>query len=126
MAWRGRGSSDHLVAEVGDARCRYGFDEFELHVLGQRLEQRPSAAEQDLHLMQNELVDEPCRQRRRHNAAAHQADVLIPGGLARRSDRVLDPCGDARLTRADLRRWPMTEHEEPCRRVWAGASPMAR
>src|ERR1035438_3381926 len=75
--------------------------------------------------MQNELVDEPCRQRRRHTAAAHQADVLIPGGLARRSDRVLDPCGDERLTRADLRRWPMTENEQPCRRVWAVASPVA-
>src|SRR5450755_2238042 len=87
--------------------------------------ERPSAAEQDRHLMQNELVDESCRQRRRHNAAAHQADVLIPGGLARRSDRVLDPCGDERLTRADLRRWPMTENEQPCRRVWAVASPMA-
>src|ERR1039457_876471 len=123
MAWRGRGSSDHLVAEVGDARCRYGFDEFELHVLGQRLEERSSAAEQDRHLMQDELVDEPCRQRRRHNAAAHQADVLVPGGLARRSDRVLDPGGDERLTRADLWRWPMTENAQPRRRVRGGGAP---
>src|ERR1019366_2924662 len=52
--------SARSVAEVGHPRCRYGFDEFELRVLGQRLEERPSAAEQDRHLMQNALVDEPC------------------------------------------------------------------
>ena len=35
---------------MGHARRRYGFDEVEVHVRGQRLEERPSAAEQDRHL----------------------------------------------------------------------------
>ena len=45
--------------EVGDAGRRDGLDEAQPHVLGQRLEERSAAAEQDRHLVQDHLVDEP-------------------------------------------------------------------
>ena len=45
--------------QVRHAGCRHGFDEAELDVLGQSLEERSAAAEQDRHLMQDQLVDQP-------------------------------------------------------------------
>ena len=44
---------------------------------GSSWKKRPAAAEQDRHLVQDHLVDEPGRQRRGHHAAAHQGDVLV-------------------------------------------------
>src|ERR1022692_292523 len=58
-------------------------------------------------------------------AAGHEADVLVAGGVAGRRDRVLDSGGNQGLLLADLRRRPVTENEQPRRRVWAVASPMA-
>ncbi|MET9244451.1 hypothetical protein [Nonomuraea sp. NPDC003709] len=43
---------------MGDARCRYGFDQAEVYVLGQRLEEGAAAAGQDVHLVEDHLVDE--------------------------------------------------------------------
>ena len=57
------GSSDYLVVKVRHARCRDGFDEVELHVIGQRSEERQSGAQQNGNLVQDHLVDEPRFQR---------------------------------------------------------------
>jgi hypothetical protein len=68
--------------------------------------------------MQDHLVDEPGRQGRCRDAAAHQGDVLIAGSVPRNRDRVLDPRCYQRLTVAHTRDRPMTEHEQRRRRVW--------
>jgi len=52
-----------------------------------RLEEWAAATEQDRHLMEDYLVDEARLQRLGHDAAAHQADVLVAGGFAGRRTR---------------------------------------
>ena len=83
--------------QVGDARGRDGLDDRSATCSGSRLEERPAAAEQDRHLVQDQLVDEPGFERRGHDSAAHQRDVLVAGELAGSGDRVLDAGGDERL-----------------------------
>src|SRR5437899_7339826 len=98
---------------MGDTWRRDGFDEAEAHVLGERLEEGPAAAEQDRYLMEDHLVDEPRLQRLGHDAAAHEADVTVAGGLASRRDRLLDSGGDEGLPLGHLRCRPMAEDEQP-------------
>src|SRR4029450_5955589 len=113
------GSSDDLVAEVGHAGGRNGLHQPEAHVLGELVEEAAAAAEQDGHLVADAPVAQARRQRRGHDAAAHEGDVLVPGGLAGGRDGVLDAGGDQRLRLADLGGGPVAEDEQRRRRVRA-------
>jgi hypothetical protein len=112
--------------EVGHAGCRDDLQQTELHVLRQLLEEAVTSTQQNGHLVEDYLVDEARFQPGGQHAAAHEGDVLGPGGLACRRDRVLDASGDERLRLADFGRGPVAEDDEWRRRVRATASPMAR
>src|SRR3954447_10678700 len=118
------GSADDFVVQVGDARRGYGLDQPELHVLRKLLEERPSTAEQDRHLVQEELVDQACLQRCSHDAATHQRDILAAGQLARRGDCVLDGVRQG-LPIADLRNRTAAQHDRPSVRVRAATAEVA-
>src|SRR6266702_1294494 len=88
------------------------------------MEEAAAGAQQDWYLVEDHLVDEVRFQRGGQHAAAHQGDVLAPGGLACRRDSGLDAGGDERLRLAYLGRGPVAEDEQARRRVRATASPM--
>lgn len=64
--------------EVGDAWRGDGFEETEVHVLGERLEERSAAAEEDRNLMQDHLVDESSGQSRCRDPPPMRATSLSP------------------------------------------------
>src|SRR5579859_1411616 len=88
------------------------------------MEEAAAGAEQDGHLVEDQLVDQARFQRGGQRAAAHDGDVLVAGGRAGGGDGVLDPGGDEGLRLADLGRGPVAEDEERRRRVPAAASPV--
>jgi hypothetical protein len=45
--------------EVGHAGCRDGLQQPEVHVLRELMKEAATGAQQDGHLMEDELVDEP-------------------------------------------------------------------
>ena len=45
--------------EVGHAGCRDGFQQTEVHVLRELMEEAATGAQQDGHLVEDKLVDEP-------------------------------------------------------------------
>src|SRR3954462_9715944 len=108
-SWGCRGSALDLVVQVGDTGRRYGLDEAEADVLRELSEEGSAAPEQDRHLMEDHLVDEPGRQRRGQDAAAHETDIPVTGSLASRRHRVLDAGGDEGLPLRHLRRRPVAE-----------------
>ena len=77
-----------------------------MHVLRELMEEAAAAAEQDGHLVQDELVHEPRLERLGDQAATHQGDVLVAGGRAGCADGILDAAGDEGLRLADLGRGP--------------------
>src|SRR4051794_19233615 len=114
--------SGDFVVEVGDTGCGNGFDEAEPHVFGQGLEERAAAAEQDRHLVEDDLVDQACLQGRSQDAAAHEADILGPSDFTRRGHRVLDAGRDEDLPVTDLGRRTVAEDDQTGSRVRAAAA----
>jgi hypothetical protein len=76
------------------------------------MEEAAAGAQQDRHLVEDNLVDEARFQRGGQHAAAHEGDVLVAGGGAGCGDGVLDAAGDQGLRLADLGRGPVAEDEE--------------
>src|SRR5580704_13663014 len=81
---------------------------------GELLEEAAAGAQQDGHLVEDDLVDEARFQRGGQYAAAHEGDVLVAGDRAGCGDGVLDAAGDEGLRLADLGRGPVAEDEERC------------